>query len=86
MGAGRTGPMTQGILGSGKVTHSLGFTAVHSGDQERWPRKSTCKHAGCRTQLCPQQHQRHPKCALRPTSGSEEKYMGVEVRTPAGIS
>lgn len=34
MGAGNAGSMTQGVLGSRKVPHSLGFTALHSDDSE----------------------------------------------------
>lgn len=50
MGAGHAGPMTQGILESRKVAHSLGFTVLHSSDNEGWPRRFTCRHTGCRTQ------------------------------------
>lgn len=83
MGAGHAGPMTQGILESRKVAHSLGFSAQHSSDNEGWLRRFTCRHAGCGTQhiesLPPPSNLRVTgSTCWKPglTSGSEEKYAG----------
>lgn len=82
MGAGHAGPMTQGILEPRKDAHGLGFTALHSSDNEGWPRSFTCRHAGCGTrpiESLPPSNPRvtgstHWKPGL--TSGSKEKYAG----------